>query len=116
MININDLNTVELLGYAYSALNRIENAYIGSKDEITFKKIFNPKNLDKFIKNLQQILIKLDCPFLNEKIAISLHRFNRNDVSIYEGLDYIIFNKYCDESQFYVNEKNNFNYDVSFLN
>lgn len=107
MINIDEMTLQELLNYAYAAIHRIE-----SDNKQEFKKIFNPKDLNKFIKNIQIILTKLKCSDLNEDIKISLNRYKESDIRIYEGLDYIIFNKYYDESK---NICKKYDYDVSKL-
>lgn len=112
MINIDEMTLQELLNYAYAAIHRIENAYARSDNKQEFKKIFNPKDLNKFIKNIQIILTKLKCSDLNEDIKISLNRYKESDIHIYEGLDYIIFNKYYDESK---NICKKYDYDVSKL-
>ena len=116
MININDLNTVELLGYVYSAIHKLEWSYIISKDENKFKNNVKFKDLNKFIKNFIYILKKLNIEDFNEDIKKSFQKYDRHDVSIYEDLDIILYHKYQNESKIHIgSNKTKYNYDLSLL-
>ena len=116
-INIDKMDLTDLLGYAYSASHKIEWSYIYSKGSAKeFKKYFKCKNLNKFIENFQIILTKLDLCDLIEDVKNSLKNYKEEDVSIYENIDYVLFNRYYKESQTHIGKnKPKYDYDLSLL-